>query len=125
MRCFRFGFSAAAAEAGGDATLWYNVFGLHRPTRRQRIEIASVLEQLRCKIRDGRIPLGGSVVGWPGVAGIRPPHAADTTDAAVMGPWFGRAHVIVLSWDEMAAPAMNCTTPIGDAARRTSLTRLY
>jgi hypothetical protein len=77
--------------AGDDATLWFNTFGRPRPMRRQRIEIASILERLRRDIRAGRIPLGGAAVGWGGASGARPPHAADTSNPAVMRFWFKRA----------------------------------
>ena len=93
------------AEAGGDATLWCNNFGRPRLTRGQRIEMNSMLNRLRREIRAGRLPPGRTAVGWGGVSGVQPPHAADTTDPAAMRLWFARAFVVVLSCDEMAERA--------------------
>jgi hypothetical protein len=90
------------AEVGGDAALWYNNFGRPCLRQRQRTEVKATLDRLRRAISAGEIPLGGAAVGWPGVAGARPPNGADTTDRAVMKPWFKRAFVIILPWDEIA-----------------------
>jgi hypothetical protein len=97
---------ARAAAADGDGTLWFNNFGGGpHLTRRQRIEVEAVLDRLRREIRAGKIPRGRAVVGWGGVAGVRPSHAVDTGDRAAMESWFNRAFVTILSGDELSDPA--------------------
>jgi hypothetical protein len=108
------------AEVGGDAALWYNNFGRPCLKRRQRIEVEAVLDRLRRAIHAGGIPLGGAAVGWPGVVGVRPPNAADTTDPAVMRAWFRRTFVIVLPWDEIVEPAAVSTFDVKDVAMMNS-----
>jgi hypothetical protein len=105
-------FPVWVAEVGADVTVWYNTFGAPQPTRRQRIEIASIIKRLRQRIRDGRIS-PHAVVGWGGRSGARIPNAVDTADARAMRFWFDRAFTIVLSRAEMAEPASVAT----DASR--------
>jgi hypothetical protein len=93
------------AEVDGDSALWFNNFGRPCLKRRERIEVEAVLARLRRAIRDGRILPGSACVGWPGVAGVRPAHGADTNNPKVMRSWFARAFVVVLTSDEIAEPA--------------------
>ena len=69
-----------------DGLLFYNSFG-RWPRRRQKREIADIIDHLR---RPGRIPPDGVVIGWPG-SGLKPVNAVDTADAELMAPWFARA----------------------------------
>lgn len=93
-------------EAGvGDApVLWFNCFG-SSPDRRQRADIRAVLVRLRHDVRAGQIAQAAAVVGWGG-NGVRPPHAADTSNPAVMRQWYARACKIVLG-DEIAEPDLS------------------
>ena len=93
------------AEVDDNSALWFNNFDRPCLKRRQRLEVERVLARVRYAIRDGRLPLGRAIVGWPGVAGARPLHAVDTSDRAAMKPWFARTYCVVMTPDEMADPA--------------------
>jgi hypothetical protein len=102
--------------AEDDSALWFNAFGKPCLKRRQRIEIAWILDRLRREIRAGRLPPGSAAVGWPGVSGARPSNGVNTSDAAAMKPWFQRTYCIVLSCDELAAPAGVSAVAVNDRA---------
>lgn len=90
------------AEVEGFGTLYCNIFGRKRPTRRQRIEIEEIVHGLRADAAAGL--LGEVKVGWPGV-GLKPANGVDTNDAFVMATWFARAYVVDLKLDLESAPA--------------------
>jgi hypothetical protein len=71
--CYPVFLFSRVSEASG--TLYHNIFGRRRPSRRQWIEINEAIAHLQSEFRAGR--LDEVVIGWPG-DGRTPLNAADT-----------------------------------------------